>query len=149
MPERNGIVTAARCNRPLLFIAVGVPERSIRLAGELRGAFGDDHARQLARGPDMAGGSQTGGSSNEPPFTVIVSVAPIPSCHTREPQAGQNAQYRVPPLSVARDQTFTSPRMIRKSERLMMTEMPNADADCFWAFAAVTHYSDTGSQRIS
>jgi hypothetical protein len=80
----------------------------------------------------MAGGAQIRGSSNDPPFTLTLSVGPIPSCHTREPQARQNAQARVPPLSVARDQTFTSPCVTWKSERLTMTETPNADADCFW-----------------
>jgi hypothetical protein len=75
---------------------------------------------------------RSGGSSSEPPFKLIVSVAPIPSCYTREPQEGQNAQASVPPLSVARDQTFTSPCVRRKSARLMMTEMPQAEADCLW-----------------
>jgi hypothetical protein len=80
----------------------------------------------------MDGRSQIRGSSIEPPFTLIVSVAPTASCQISEPQAGQNAQARVPPLSAARDQTSTSPRVTRKSECLTMTEMPNADDDCFW-----------------
>ena len=36
------------------------------------------------------------------------------------------------PLSVARDQKLTPPWLSRKSARRTITEMPKADADCFW-----------------
>jgi hypothetical protein len=92
---------------------------------------------------------RSGGSSNDPPLTLTLPVAPVPSCQTREPQAGQNAQASVPPLPFARDQTFTSPCVRRKSARLTMTEMPKADEDCFWHSRQWQTYSASGSPRIS
>jgi hypothetical protein len=44
----------------------------------------------------------------------------------------QNMQSSVRPLSVGRDQILTSPRSTRNASLGTRTEMPKADADCFW-----------------
>ena len=69
--------------------------------------------------------------SSEPPLTLIGSAGSTPSCHSREPQAGQKAQISVRPLSARRDQRATAPRPRRKSARRTISEMPKAEADCF------------------
>ena len=63
---------------------------------------------------------------------LIVSGAALRSCQSREPQSGQKAPVKQPPLSVVRDQNFGFPRVTRKPSRGRMTEIPKAEADCFW-----------------
>ncbi len=54
------------------------------------------------------------------------------ACQTREPQAGQNMQCRVRPVSVGRDHTAGVPRVTCRAPAGTETEMPKAEADCFW-----------------
>src|SRR5579863_9554733 len=72
---------------------------------------------------------RSGGSSSEPPFTLIVLSRPS-VWQMREPHASQNVQANTPPLSVGRLQVRTLPCIIANALAGTMTEMPNADADC-------------------
>jgi hypothetical protein len=53
-------------------------------------------------------------------------------CHTREPQSGQKKQVRDRPVSVGRVQCLSLPVRSRTSALRATTEIPKAEADCFW-----------------
>jgi len=71
------------------------------------------------------------GSSSDPALRDT-TLAPRTWCHTRDPQIEQNMQSIVRPLSVGRVHVFGEPWVTLKAGRGTRSDMPNADADCFW-----------------
>jgi hypothetical protein len=72
------------------------------------------------------------GSLSDPPLIEIVSEDGSDSCQSREPQVGQKAHLSFPPLSVARLQYLGAPWITRKPARGTSSDIPKAEADCFW-----------------
>jgi hypothetical protein len=72
------------------------------------------------------------GSSSDPTLIMTVSDPLSVSCQSRDPQAGQKAHLRRLPLSAARIQYFGAPRVTRRPARGTSSDMPKAEADCFW-----------------
>ena len=71
------------------------------------------------------------GSSSEPALSVTVSGSPSVSCQSRDPHVGQNAHLRRLPLSVGRVHQFGAPCVTRSPARGTISDIPNAEADCF------------------
>jgi hypothetical protein len=88
------------------------------------------------------------GTSKQPALIVTVSDAASLSCQSREPQLPQNTQLRRRPLSVARGQLLGSPDSSVSPARGTWSEMPNAEADCFWHSWQWQIYSALASPRL-
>jgi hypothetical protein len=89
------------------------------------------HPFQHTGDPDVHRRTQIDRIIQRAAFHTDRLISATSPCQTREPHSAQKWQLNVRPLSVERDHRFGTPRVSTKPALLTITEMPNAEADCF------------------